>query len=203
LRNLRTGWPKRWMHSSLPLSPIQPCLSGLPRPRSPERALHLLPRGGEHSLAALRRILEAGDELGRQHACGERGRGGGGGGERGSCALCCVGCCLGVSQRMVPQRSRRPPVSSTHLRRGPHGAWWVIGRAVDGVGAVQHSPRQALPNLEDRFPYFPASPMASSSSTCYCSGASRRRGVAVSALFSVIFILWRWLFTLLGGSSSV
>jgi hypothetical protein len=25
------------------------------------------------------------------------------------------------------------------------------------------------------------------------------RGVAVSALFSVIFILWRWLFTLLGG----
>jgi hypothetical protein len=26
-----------------------------------------------------------------------------------------------------------------------------------------------------------------------------RSGVAVSALFSVIFILWRWLFTLLGG----
>jgi hypothetical protein len=51
-----------------------------------------------------------------------------------------------------------------------------------------------------RFPSFPASSMASSCSTCCCcSGASRRWGVAVSALFSVIFIFWRWLFTLLGG----
>jgi hypothetical protein len=42
------------------------------------------------------------------------------------------------------------------------------------------------PNLEDP------------STCCYCSGASRRWGVAVLALFSVIFIFWRWLFTLLG-----
>jgi hypothetical protein len=42
--------------------------------------------------------------------------------------------------------------------------------------------------------------MASSCSTCCrCSGASRRCGVAVLAFFSVIFDLWRWLFTLLGG----
>jgi hypothetical protein len=51
-----------------------------------------------------------------------------------------------------------------------------------------------------RFPSFPTSLMASSCSTrCCCSSASRKWGVAVSALFSVILISWRWLFTLLGG----
>jgi hypothetical protein len=68
----------------------------------------------------------------------------------------------------------------------------AIRTAADGVVAVAARPRRDMPNLED--------PMASSGSTCCCcSGASRRWGVAVSALFSVIFICWRWLFPLLGG----
>jgi hypothetical protein len=53
--------------------------------------------------------------------------------------------------------------------------------AADGVEAVLYSTRPVteMPNLDDR--------------------SSRSCGVAVKALFSVIFILWRWLFTLLGG----
>jgi hypothetical protein len=53
---------------------------------------------------------------------------------------------------------------------------------------VQDLAYQEMPNLEDLC-----------STCCCCSGASRRWGVAVSALFSVIFISWRWLFSLLGG----
>jgi hypothetical protein len=44
-----------------------------------------------------------------------------------------------------------------------------------GLQRTQVAPRQEMPNLENPW------------------------GVAVSVLFSVIFILWRWLFTLLGG----
>jgi hypothetical protein len=71
-----------------------------------------------------------------------------------------------------------------------------------------------MPNLADLscFPYFPASSMAffmfdllllfrckEFPTGSPVKQASRRCGVAVSALFSVIFNLWRWLFTLLGG----
>jgi hypothetical protein len=34
---------------------------------------------------------------------------------------------------------------------GTRGVWWVIGTAVDGVGAVAARPRQEMPNLEDPF----------------------------------------------------
>jgi hypothetical protein len=89
---------------------------------------------------------------------------------------------------------------------GVWAGWGVVGVAQcchrqlwQCQGAYEAAIRFSKP-APTRFPYFPASSMASSCSTCCCcSGASRRCGVAVSALFSVIFNLWRWLFTLLGG----
>jgi hypothetical protein len=78
---------------------------------------------------------------------------------------------------------------------------------VRGEGSVVRDSQHGRPerNAEfrgsTRFPYFPASSMVSSCSTCCCcSGASRRCGVAVSALFSVIFNLWRWLTLGVGAS---
>ena len=73
-----------------------------------------------------------------------------------------------------------------------------------------HAPGQEMSNLEDSsaaaVPVLPGGVKDEKEETSLSTPsipapppASRRCGVAVSAFFSVIFNLWRWLFTLLGG----
>ena len=92
-------------------------------------------------------------------------------------------------------RHRRPQRAAGGSVRTHAKARWRRGVTQQALTLTQQSSSR-LPARNAEF----RGSLASSCSTCSCcSGASRRWGVVVSALFSVIFILWRWLFTLLGG----